>query len=98
MILTMDGTYKLTASPMLLVEGEFKGHLEYVTFVAEVGGVIKKIFIQNRANLVDQFNKLVERREAEAIVATLRTGEEVPLPGSYTREQLMLIGFRDDAL
>jgi hypothetical protein len=58
MILTMDGTYKLTASPMLLVEGEFKGHLEYVTFIAEVRGVMKKMFIENRADLVQQLGSL----------------------------------------
>ena len=49
-------------------------------------------------NRVQQFNKLVDLAEAKAIVATLRAGEEVPLPGTYAREQLMLIGFRDEAL
>jgi hypothetical protein len=60
--------------------------------------VMKKMFIENRADLVQQLGKLVDLAEAKVIVATLRTGEEVPLPGTYTREQLMLIGFRDEAL
>jgi hypothetical protein len=30
----MAGMYKLVAVPFLLKEGEFKGHLETVTFVA----------------------------------------------------------------
>jgi hypothetical protein len=90
-------SYKLTAIPVILSEGAFKGHLEYVMFRATAGGVTKKMFMQNRADLVKKFNRLVDLAEAEAIVATLRRGEDLVLPGTFTFDQLTLFGFRDEA-
>jgi hypothetical protein len=91
-----DG-YKLTAIPVILSEGAFKGHLEYVMFRAAAGGATKKMFMQNRANLVERFKRLVDWAEAEIIVAKLRAGEELVLPGTYTFDQLKLLGVREEA-
>lgn len=49
--------YKLVAIPFLLTEGEFKGHLETVTFVASSGSESHKWWSVNVGSYENDFRR-----------------------------------------
>jgi hypothetical protein len=48
------------------------------------------------AKLVNQFHKHVDKADAEVTVASLRTGKEILVPGTYAFNLLMKFGFGDE--
>ena len=48
-------SFTLTAVPLLLAEGEYKGHLEYVSFIASEGGYSKKWSATNGGTFAEDF-------------------------------------------
>ena len=55
----MAEPYKLTATPFLLLEGEDKGHLETVTFIATSERDTQKWWSVNVGSYETDFSKLV---------------------------------------
>ena len=85
----MAATFSLTAIPSLLPEGEHRGHLEYVTFLATDGGYSKKWSATNIETFAEDFAKIVPSCNAENIVDRLRRGEPVLFPGLYELAQVL---------
>jgi len=84
----MRAIYKLVAVPSLLTEGEFKGHLETVTFVAASEGGTHKWWSVNVGTYEQDFTKVVSPELAEDIAKRLRRGETVEFPNRYELEQV----------
>ena len=85
----MAATFTLTAIPRLLTEGDHKGHLEYVTFVATDRGYSKKWTATNIGTFVEDFTRIVLARNAQDILRRLREGEIVMFPGLYELYDLL---------
>jgi hypothetical protein len=83
----MIGTYKLIAKPCLISEGEFKGELRSVAFIATSPTETMQWFVINCGQFEWAFSDLVTRRCATEMVDALRRGEAVEFPGTYRREQ-----------
>jgi hypothetical protein len=88
----MAEPYKLTATPFLLLEGEDKGHLETVTFIATSERETQKWWSVNVGSYETDFSKLVHSSAAKEIVNRLRSGESVEFPGRYELRQLKGFG------
>jgi hypothetical protein len=80
--------FTLTAIPHLLPEGEHKGHLEYVQFVAMEGSVKHKWSSVNVGTYAEDFAKIVPTDLARLILSRLRNGETVTFPGLWDLEQI----------
>ena len=76
-------TYKLVAVPFLLPEGEFKGHLETVTFVAASEAESHKWWAVNVGTFERDFSQVVSRELARHLVNQLRAGVTVEFPNRY---------------
>jgi hypothetical protein len=76
-------TYKLVAVPFLLQEGEFKGHLETVTFIAANEERSHKWWAVNVGTFESDFSKIVSLELARHVVGTLRAEETVEFPNRY---------------
>ena len=79
----MAQTFTLTAVPWLLPEGEFKGYLEYVTFIATDGGYTKKWSSTNIGTYAEDFAKILPPSDAQDVLERLRRGEMVLFPGLF---------------
>jgi len=79
----MAATFTLTAIPCLLSEGEDKGHLEFVTFVASDGGYSKKWTSTNIGTYAWDFAKIIPHGNAVMILERLRRGHAVQFPGLF---------------
>jgi len=66
----------LTAIPGRIAEGEDKGHLEFVTFVAENRIITAKWTAVNVGTFED-FSRIVPKEDATAIVSKLRAGSKL---------------------
>jgi hypothetical protein len=80
--------YKLIATPHLLSEGDFKGHLETVTFIAANEQETHKWFSVNVGSFESDFGEIVSPELAQSIVFRLRQGEIVEFPNRYDVDQL----------
>lgn len=76
-------TYKLVAVPSLLREGEFRGHLETVTFIAAGDHATHKWWSVNVGTYESDFSKIVSPELARHVVEKLRAGETVEFPNRY---------------
>jgi hypothetical protein len=76
----MTARYKLVAVPFPLPEGEFKGHLETVTFVAANEEQSLKWWAVNVGTFESDFRKIVSPEMARHVVDKLRAGETVEFP------------------
>jgi hypothetical protein len=81
-------TYKLVAVPFLLSEGEFKGHLETVTFVAASEAKSHQWWAVNVGTFESDFSEVVSPELAKHIVNRLRQGETVEFPNRYPLEEV----------
>jgi hypothetical protein len=81
------GTYKLSATPSLVSEGQFRGELRGVEFLAVSSIETVQWFAINGGQFQTAFAKLIPYRLAEEIVEALARGQEVEFPGLYRREQ-----------
>jgi hypothetical protein len=75
----MADTFALTAIPWLLPEGEHKGHLEYVTFIATDSSETQKWSVTNTGTLAQDFALVVDAATAHSIVQRLCNGENRPV-------------------
>jgi hypothetical protein len=85
----MAATFALTAIPYLLPEGDRKGHLEYVTFIATDGGYTKKWTATNMGTFVQDFALIVNAGNAQHILDELRGGKTVLFPGLFELDQIL---------
>jgi hypothetical protein len=81
-------TYKLIAVPSLLCEGEFKGYLETVTFIATAEHTTHKWWTVNVGTYESDFSKIVSPELARHVVGKLRAGETVEFPNRYELGEL----------
>jgi hypothetical protein len=84
----MPPIYKLVAAPHLLPEGDFKGHLETVTFIAASENETHKWWAVNVGTFEKDFTKIVSPELAQNIVTRLRQGEIVEFPNRYELSQV----------
>jgi hypothetical protein len=84
----MPPMYKLVAIPSLLIEGEFKGHLETVTFVATSESESHKWWSVNAGTYETDFAKIVSPELSRDIVSRLRGGETVEFPNRYELQEI----------
>ena len=84
----MQHRYKLIAVPFLLREGDFKGHLETVTFIAASEHDTHKWWSVNVGTYETDFQRIVSPELARHVVEKLRAGETVEFPNSYELAQV----------
>jgi hypothetical protein len=82
----MTERYKLSASPELFTEGEYRGKLRSVIFTAtssrdETDTI--EWFTRNRGQFETAFSKILDSDLAHAIHLSLMLGEKVEFPGLY---------------
>ena len=76
-------TYKLVAVPFLLRGGDFKGHLETVTFIAANEERSHKWWAVNVGTFESDFRKVVSAEMARHVIEKLRAGKTVEFPNRY---------------
>jgi len=81
-------TYQLSAKPYRNTEGEFKGKLEGVMFIATSSSSTQQWFAINCGQLEKDFGALVSDDLATEIVAALTRGDEIDFPNRFRQEQL----------
>jgi hypothetical protein len=89
--------YTLIAKPHFLPWGDFKGHLQKVTFVAipeptALGQVTRRWWTANAGTLAKDFSSLVPSSEAIAILEDLRRGHTVTFPGRFPITRMYKLG------
>ena len=84
----MPPIFKLVAIPSLLIEGDFRGHLETVTFVATSDGESREWWSVNAGTYETDFAKIVSPELARDIVSRLREGETVEFPNRYELQEI----------
>ena len=82
------GTYQLSAKPYRNSEGEFKGRLEGVMFIATSSSSTQQWFAVNCGQLEKDFGALVSHELAMEIVAALTRGDDIDFPNRFQQEQL----------
>jgi hypothetical protein len=84
----MPLVYKLIATPHLLPAGDFKGHLETVTFIAANENESHRWWAVNVGTFEKDFTKNVSPELAENILRRLRQGEIVEFPNRYALSEV----------
>jgi hypothetical protein len=90
--LPVSDTCRVTVRPHLLREGEFKGHLEYVEFIATSDDHTMGWHETNYGHLAESFRRIIPAAIADNLISILRMGNEVTFPGHYTAEQVESLG------
>lgn len=85
----MPPIFKLVAAPHLLPAGDFKGHLETVTFIAANENESHKWWAVNVGTFEKDFTRIVSPELAQNIVCRLRQGEIVEFPNRYELAEVM---------
>ncbi|MDP9050489.1 MAG: hypothetical protein M3O31_07160 [Acidobacteriota bacterium] len=83
----MKETYNLVAIPFLFPDGEFKGHLKGVTFIATSTTDSKQWFTSNFRQFETAFSKLIPPGLAKEMVAALIRGDGIVFPRLYQKQQ-----------
>lgn len=84
--------YRITVTPHFLSEGEHKGHMEHVEFIATSPDNTMGCHETNYGQLAESFRRLVPAAIADNLISILRTGDPVTFPGHYTTEQVRSLG------
>jgi hypothetical protein len=84
--------YRISATPVLHSQGDFKGKLKGVSFTAASPTDTKEWYGNNCGQFELAFSKIMPASQARAIVATLTRGDDVEFPGEY-RERAFECGF-----
>jgi hypothetical protein len=80
-------SYRIQIRPLLLTEGEFKSHLEYIHFHVSLNGIDVGHWSElNQGQIPDSLGRLVGRLQAIECDLELRRGVTVDVPGEYTEE------------
>ena len=83
----MHTEYELLATPYLIQEGQYKGELKGILFVAQSPTKRMQWFAINCGQFESAFGHIVSTHLAKSIVATLLLGEGVVFPEHYHKEQ-----------
>lgn len=78
-----------TTIPWLLPEGDHKGHLEYVTFIATDGIETYKWSTTNTGTYVQDFALILDAGNAPHILDELRRGNTVLFSGLFELDQVV---------
>jgi len=81
------GLTTLSAKPSLITDGQFKGELRSVAFIARSLTKTMQWFVINCGQFEKAFSKLIPGRLATATVDALRRGESIEFPGLYQEDQ-----------
>lgn len=84
--MTMAETYKISATPLLHAEGDFKGKLKGVSFTAASPSQTHEWFSNNCGQFELAFSRIMPASLARIIVASLMHGDDVEFPGLYDEE------------
>jgi hypothetical protein len=84
----METTYKLIAVPLLFREGNFKGHLETVRFIAASENETHKWWTVNVGTYETDFQSIASPELAKHATERLRAGETVEFPNRYELDQV----------
>jgi hypothetical protein len=87
-IRAMSTIFTLTAIPQLLPEGDNKGRLECIQFIASDHRSTHKWSSTNVGTYAHDFEKIVSPDESCVILYRLRNGETVIFPGFWKLGQL----------
>ena len=82
----MAGTYKISATPLLHADGNFKGKLKGVSFIAASPMQTHEWYSNNCGQFELMFSRIMPASLARVIVASLMHGDEVEFPGFYVEE------------
>jgi hypothetical protein len=74
---------------------ESKHHLNAATFTAVRGTVIHRVVVENDGLWLHHFRSLVPLVTADILFASLKRGQAITFPGTYTSDQLQVFRFRD---
>jgi len=83
----MTERYKISATPTLYTEGEYKGNLKNVTFTATSANDTRQWFAKNCGQFEQAFTKIMSADLANVIATALRHGDAIDLPGVYLEYQ-----------
>jgi len=83
----MAGSYRISATPLLHADGNFKGKLKGVSFTAASPLDTKEWFSNNCGQFELAFSRIMPASLARIIVASLMHGDDVEFPGLYNEEQ-----------
>jgi|ERR1017187_2584283 hypothetical protein len=83
----MTGTYKISATTMLHLNGEYAGKLKRVIFRATSGTDTREWFANNCGQFEAVFTRIMPATEARAIVAQLMDGKATEFPGLYREDE-----------
>jgi hypothetical protein len=83
----MAEVYRITATPTLYTEGEYRGKLKSVIFNAVSQNDTRQWFAKNCGHFEDAFAKIMPAIPAHSLVETLMRGDEVEFPGIYLEYQ-----------
>jgi hypothetical protein len=84
----MTADYKLIAVPSLREDGDYKGHLETVTFIAASPNATHKWWCVNVGTFERDFQKIVSPELAKYAAEKLKAGETVEFPNRYELAQV----------
>jgi hypothetical protein len=84
----MAEPFVLSAIPGIIGEGEDKGTLEFVTFMAYNGIMTAKWTVVNVGTFIEDFSRIVPKDEAIDTVARLRAGLKVIFPGFWHLDEI----------
>ena len=87
----MPGLYTVTIHPLLLANGQQKGHLEYLQFTAVSGDNTQRWWTVNTGTLSEELRAIFGEWGA-GILERLRRGETVKLPRTLEIEEAHRIG------
>lgn len=83
----MASAYKLTATPFLFVDGQFKGEMRNVTFTAQSPTETERWFAINCGQFERAFSDLVGVNAARQMMSALSRGEDIEFPDLYQMEE-----------
>ena len=85
----MAELFRLSASPELFTEGEYKGKLKGVNFTATSADSTSTVewFTRNRGQFEKAFSKIMDSDIARLLHASLIQGDRVEFPGVYQEFQ-----------
>jgi hypothetical protein len=85
--LNVNPEYQLLATPCLITEGQYKGQLKGILFVAQSQARKMQWFAVNCGQFETAFRELIPDAQVHQLIEDLMRGEEIRFPGSYRLEQ-----------
>jgi hypothetical protein len=83
----MVESYKISATPSLYSEGEYKGKLKSITFTAVSQNDTRQWYARNCGHFEAAFSKIMPASVAKELVTRLTQGDNVEFPGAYPEHE-----------